>query len=136
MAEWRALLVLLIATAGARACSGTAADSSKSDQGSAQSRQLLQNQWVWPRESAAIGATRDAIQNLIKAGNKPGDGLKTAARGLEIGRLASNKAVQPWEFDKGAGVGTSGRRMLQHPAATGPGRLQQPELQAAVVHVS
>lgn len=78
------------------------------------SRQLLQNQWIWPRESAAITATLSLVSNLVANGNGAADGLKTGARGLEIARLASNKAVDPWEFDRPTGP-------VQRPA-----RLQNP----------
>lgn len=65
-------------------------------------RHLLQNQWLWPRNSAAITASLTIVNALAASGSAPADGIKTAARGLEIARLASNKEADPWEYDRPA----------------------------------
>lgn len=80
---------------------GAAWESGDSTEGS-KSRQLLQNQYLWPRETAAISASMAIVSTLIADGNGPAQGIKTGARGLEIARLASNKAADPWEYDRPA----------------------------------
>jgi hypothetical protein len=66
------------------------------------SRHLLQNQWLWPRESAAISSSLAVVSALAAGPNGAADGIKTAARSLEIARLASNKAAKPFEYDRPA----------------------------------
>lgn len=91
----------MLAAAVARDCRGAALKSRDSVEGS-KARQLLQNQYLWPRESAAITASLTLVSALIANGNGPAEGIKTGARGLEIARLASNKAADPWEYDRPA----------------------------------
>lgn len=78
----------------------TSSDSSSDSQGSTGRHLLQNNNVIWPRETMAIAATSDVINRMITSGNMPADGIKSGARGIEIARLASNKAVQPWMFDK------------------------------------
>lgn len=79
---------------------------------------------MWPRESAAITGTRDVINRLIANGNSAADGIKSSARGLEIARLASNKAVQPWEFDRVPPPAQAGDKPARQAAALGHRRLR------------
>jgi hypothetical protein len=51
---------------------------------------------------ASIAAAKDLVLSLVNGKNTPQDGIRAGARGAELVRLASNKAVQPSEFDKPA----------------------------------
>jgi hypothetical protein len=86
------------------------------------SRHLLQNQWLWPRESAAISSSLAVVSSLAAGPNGAADGIKTAARSLELARLASNKAAKPFEYDRPAApaqrparqaASALGRRLMQ-----------------------
>lgn len=88
------------------------------------SRHLMQNQWLWPRESAAISSSLAVVSSLAAGPNGAADGIKTAARALEVARLASNKAAKPFEYDRPAAPSqvparlaasaALGRRLMQH----------------------
>jgi hypothetical protein len=86
---------------GDGSASVTASRSSSS--GGIRLRHLLQNQqYMWPRDSAAITSTLALVTNLVASGNGAAAGIKAGARGLEIARLASNKEANPSEFDRPA----------------------------------